>query len=337
MATEGKRAISAQVRKRDAFKTPYPLEPQAKAVTISAAAVFKKQKPDTPQLRSSSRTPLRPTVKRTAGKTEGREVHPLTLAFKESSEEYRRHLYSNAVTKIDKDLDALLNRLFESNLQVASSDPANNDSHNSPLKLTVHAKYQRLVQKLCNPLSGHCYLLQQTASSGEVERVQITLHERFQSFEETMQAETEEIKNLQIQWEGVVAEIFQLGVTCLGEEIVATLLSSTEPHVDEAESTLFVPEQGSSVHTGESKRKRMSFADPDMGKLLPGFLFRTPVQRRKPIPSSPELPADGVQQLEQTIVDLGKPHVAELQLLEKEHQAWWKKKQKQLAHTFMQD
>jgi hypothetical protein len=81
-AMDGKHAISAQARKRDASKTPNLTKPPAKAVTISAAAVFKKQKPNTPQLRSSSRTPLRSTVKKTTRKTAVEEVHPLALAFK---------------------------------------------------------------------------------------------------------------------------------------------------------------------------------------------------------------------------------------------------------------
>lgn len=81
-AMDRKHATSAQARKRAAFKTPNLPRPPAKAVTVSAAAVFKKEKPKTPQLRSSSRTPLRSTVKRTAKKSQVEEVHPLALAFK---------------------------------------------------------------------------------------------------------------------------------------------------------------------------------------------------------------------------------------------------------------
>jgi hypothetical protein len=81
-AMHGKYAISAQARKRDAFKTPRLTKPPATAVTISAAAVSKRQKPNTPQLRSSSRTPLKSTIKKTARKAAVEEVHPLALAFK---------------------------------------------------------------------------------------------------------------------------------------------------------------------------------------------------------------------------------------------------------------
>lgn len=164
--------------------------------------------------------------------------------------------------------------------------------------------------------------------------MQVTIHDRLRSFEEAVAAETEEIKNLQIQWEGVVAEIFQLGVACLGEKNIAALFSIGELEADEVESTLFVPEQGTSPHKAKGKRKRVSFAGPDMAKLFPGFLFQASGQQRKAIPASPELPTNEVQELEQVITDLGKQHVADLQQLEKEHVAWWKKKQKQLAYSF---
>ncbi|KAF3040816.1 hypothetical protein E8E11_007227 [Didymella keratinophila] len=334
---DGKHTISARERKRDEFKTPNLIKPPAKAVTISAVAVFKRQKPNTPQLRSSSRAPLRSTMKRTAKNTAAEEVHPLALAFKESSEDYRRHLYSTAVTKINKDIDTFFNKLYDSNLQVVSSDPANNDSQSSPLKLTVPAKYQRYIEKLCNPLSSHQHSLQRTTSLDEIDRMQVTIQDRFRSFEEIMSAETEEFKNLQLQWEGAVADIFQLGMACLGEESIATLLSTAEPGAGEAESTLFVPEQGDSAHKAVGKRKRVSFAGPDMVKLFPGFLFQTPGQQMKPVPASPELPADEVQQLEQVIADLGKQHVADLQRLEKDHLTWWKKKQKQIHQAFASD
>ncbi|KAJ4378366.1 hypothetical protein N0V86_006067 [Didymella sp. IMI 355093] len=321
-------ASAMQARNRDAFKTPHLVRPPAKAVTISAATVFKKRKLDTPQ---------RSTVKRTSRKTQVEEMHPLALAFKESSEEYRRHLYSIAVAKINTNLDTLLHKLYESNLQTASSDPADDDPQTSPLKLTVPAKYQRLVQKLYNPLSSYPYLLQRADSLDKVERMQTTVHDRFRSFEENIQVETGEVRKLQRQWESVVAEIFQLGVAHLGKDNIAILLSSAERDTEEVESILFIPEHGDSTHKGKGKRKRVSFASPDMANLFPGFLFQTSAQQRKSNPVSPDLPAEEVQQLEQRITDLGKQHAADLQRLEKEHQTWWNKKQTQLAHTLMQD
>ncbi|KAF1928552.1 uncharacterized protein M421DRAFT_62411 [Didymella exigua CBS 183.55] len=325
-----------QPRNRDAFKTPNLSKPPSKVVAVSTTTVFKKQKLDRPQLQCTSRSPQRSTVRKTRRKTHVEEVHPLALAFRETSEEYRRHLFANAATKIDEDLEMLLNKLYERNLQDASSNPANNDSHGSPLMLTIPAQYQRLVQKLCNPLSGHRYSLQRANSLGEMEDVQITVHDRFQSFEENVQAETKVIKNLQRQWEGVVAEIFSLGVACLGEDTIATVLSTAEPDADDAEPTLFVPEHKSSANKGKAKMKRVSFAGPDMANLFPVFLLQTSEQQ-KLIPATRNLPIEEFRQLEQAIADMGKQHIADLQRLEREHQAWWKKKQIQLQHTFMQD
>ena len=236
----------------------------------------------------------------------------------------------------------MLNRLYESNLQIASSDPANNSPQASPLKLTVPAKYQRIVQKLCNPLSGYCYNLQRTTTSGEVERVQTTLHDRFQSFEEHIQAETEQIKALQRQWEGVVAEIFQLAVACLGENDVAALLSTAGADVNapspayKTQSALFAPEHGSSARKGKGKSKRVSLASPDMMNLFPEFLSHVS-GHQKSISAAPDLPLGEVQQLEKELSALGRQHVANLQRQEKDYKAWWERKQKQLAHTFMQD
>lgn len=226
--------------------------------------------------------------------------------------------------------------MYESNLNVVSSDAVNHDLQVSPLELTIPVKYQRLIQKLYNPLSIDRNLLQQADSLSQNECTQITLHDRFRSFEDTVQAETEELKNLQRQWESVVAEIFQLGVACLGEVDVTALFSTAGTDRDYPESTLFVPEHGSSAKKDESKRKRVSFAGPDMAALFPKFLLHTTGQQKLP-PVSPDLPTEEFQHLEQTIADLGVQHTADLQRLEKEHQAWWKKKQTQLAHTFMQD
>lgn len=227
--------------------------------------------------------------------------------------------------------------MYESNLQVTSSESANTDSQASPLKLTMSAKYQRCVEKLYHTLSGHRYSPRGATSSSEVERIQATVHDRFRSFEKTMSAEMAEIKNLQIQWESVVAEIFQLGMACLGQEDIAFLLANSELEAGEAESTPFDLEQTNSAHSVMGKRKRGSFAGANMAKVFPGFLFQAPTNQREPVPASPQLPADEVLQLEQVIVDLGKQHVTDLQRLEKDHLTWWKKKQTQIQRAFAQD
>lgn len=158
-----------------------------------------------------------------------------------------------------------------------------------------------------------------------------------------MQKETQQVTELQRQWEGVVAEIFQLGVACLGESDITALLSTAEVEANasspasKVESTVFVPEHGSSVGKGKGKRKRVSFADPDMMSLFPEFLLYRSRNQRTPVPATPELPLDDVQQHKADIAGLGKQHIADLQRLQKEHKAWWERKQAQLANTFLQD
>lgn len=70
-----------QLRNHDAFKTPNLVKPPKKSVTVSAAAIFKKQKLDTPHIRSSSHSPQKSTVKKPVRRRQ-EEVHPLAVAFK---------------------------------------------------------------------------------------------------------------------------------------------------------------------------------------------------------------------------------------------------------------
>ncbi|KAH6639514.1 hypothetical protein C7974DRAFT_388677 [Boeremia exigua] len=156
-----------------------------------------------------------------------------------------------------------------------------------------------------------------------------------------MLAETAQIEELQRQWEGVIAEIFQLGSACLGEIDIATLLSTanvdasaTSP-ASKAESSLFVPEHDDSAKGG-AKRKRVSFDSSGLLASFPAFLFRAP-EHQKQVPAAPDLPAGGIQRFEKDISGLGKQHTADLHRLEKEHKAWWTKKQQQLANTFRED
>ncbi|KAJ4349012.1 hypothetical protein N0V95_004949 [Ascochyta clinopodiicola] len=341
---KGQGAISPTLpRNRDAFKTPNLTKPPKTTVTISAAAMFKRQKLDLRQTGSSSHSPRKSTAKRSSEKRKEEKVHPLALSFKETSEAYRRHLYSSAIVKINGDLDALVNKLHESNLQISSPDPANSGPEASPLKLTAPVRYQRLVQKLCSPFSGCRYGLQRINATGETERVQVTLLDRLGSFEKHIEEETQRMEGLQRQWEDVVAEMFQLGVTCLGERCMTTLLSTAEVDANmsspasKAESTLFVAEYGSSVQKGRRKRKRVSFVGLDGKSSFPDFLIHATEVSKQSITAALEMSHEEVQRLEADLAGLGKQQVADLQRLEKKDQKWWMRKQTQLAHTFMQD
>ena len=78
----GKDASSAvQLRHRDAHKTQTVSKPPPKAVTVSAAAMFKHKKVDTPQGQPSPRSLQKSTTK-TVKKKQEVDVHPLALAFR---------------------------------------------------------------------------------------------------------------------------------------------------------------------------------------------------------------------------------------------------------------
>lgn len=198
-----------------------------------------------------------------------------------------------------------------------------------------------MVQKLYHPLGSYGYNLQRTKPSGEIERTQTSLLDRFEAFEKHIRAEVEQMKDLQRQWEGVVAEIFQLSIVCLGETDVAALLSTanTDPDASspasKAESTLFVSAHGSSVK-GKGKRKHVSFASPDMMALFPEFLFHASGSQES-VATAPDLPLEVVQKFSDEVSVLGKQHSTDLRRLENEHKAWWERKQKQFAYTLMQD
>ena len=215
------------------------------------------------------------------------------------------------------------------------------DPQASPLKLTLAAKYKRDYQKICQPLSIYRY--NERRHSGEdIVCVQTNLHDRFQAFEEQVRTGKEQIKILQRQWDEVVAEIFQLGIAYLGESDMADMLLPSDAGLaastsaSGAESSLFVPEQESPSKKAGEKRKRVSFAGPDLKRLFPSFLFHRS-GHQKTIPVAPGLYMEEIQRFKKEISDLGNQHVAELQSIEGEYKAWWKKKQQHLAQFFMDD
>ncbi|KAG9205384.1 hypothetical protein G6514_008025 [Epicoccum nigrum] len=268
----GKGVASAmQLRHENAYKTLILTKPRAQAATVSAAAVFKNQKIDAPKDR---------------------------IAQPKASQDYRCQLYDNTVARINQDLETLLSKLYEGNLQVISSDPVSDAPQASPLKLTVTAKYQRVVQKICQPLSIYRYNVRRR-SGGDVVRVQKNLHDRIQAFEERVRPEKEQIKVLQRQWDEVVAEIL-LGIAYLGESDIAALLSPSAAGLNAShpssgtESTLFVPEQEIPSKRAGEKRKHISFARPDMKKLFPSFLFHTSGQQ-KSISAVPDLSMEEIR------------------------------------------
>ncbi|KAF3011249.1 hypothetical protein E8E13_011657 [Curvularia kusanoi] len=299
---------------------PTLIRPSAEVPTVSVAAVFKRKKLDRPHNKknSSASDKSKSNLNRQKQKD---GVHPLALAFKETN------------------LDILLERLYKGNLQAVPSDLAPDASQTSPVELSAIGKPQRAIREICQPFSRYRYSVHN--HSGEtLGRIDTTLHNRFQSFQEQVQAETEQIKVLQRQWEGVVAEIFQLGIACLGESDMIALLSTADTGSNAAKpasraaSTISGGDQESpSVRAGK-KRKHLSSIVPAITMMFPDFLFHRSTQQ-KHIQATPSLPVKEIRRFKKEVSSLGSQHVDKFQTIEEGHKAWWKKKQKHLVQFFM--
>ncbi|KAJ4365215.1 hypothetical protein N0V83_008833 [Neocucurbitaria cava] len=324
---------------------------------------------------SSSRSPQRAGWR--VSKNRSANLHPLAIEFKgnlqnrfqpevattnlvgctETSDDYRRHLFKSTMLKVNATLETLLTSLFESTLQTVPTSGNGQDPTASPLKLSAPAKYERMAMKLYQPLSHYQLTLQRTNTRGEKECFQSTLETRMIHYEEHIAKRTKEIVQLQKDWEAVVGEIWKLGVSCLGEDTMEKLLFTYQDSVDpplsspsratEAESTLFVPEQGGSTpprkpKSSKSSKKRVTFEDSDAGdkygatslsKFPPEFLYQASRYDDQPLPIVAPLADEDIRDLEMKVKQLGIVHIEEFRKIEKDYQEYWRKKTAQLANV----
>ncbi|CAO2658711.1 Nn.00g064340.m01.CDS01 [Neocucurbitaria sp. VM-36] len=358
------------------------LRPPAKQITplnakksVSVAAIFKQRPHETKQVDIPSHT--RTTVTRqtaedvTVAKSmsvksqcssrdaqnagwrvskKKSDLHPLAVAFRETSDDYRRHLFESTMLKVNDTLETLLTSLFESTLQTISINGSERDHDASPLKLSAPAKYERMSIKLHEPLSHYQLTLQRTNSEGERERFQATLETRMIHYEEHLTKRAHEVVQLQKEWETVVGEIWKLGVSCLGEGVMEKLLFtdqgalgplSSPSKATDAESTLFVPEQGSSTPPRKAKapKKHVTFeasrVHDEYGAAslseFPQFLYQPSRYEKQPLPTVPLLADAEVKTMEREVKQLGIAQIEELRKIEKDYQEYWRKKTAQLA------
>ncbi|KAF1940895.1 hypothetical protein EJ02DRAFT_220239 [Clathrospora elynae] len=345
--------------------------PKAKN-TVSAAAIFKRQQPKakqvnltppenfkTPRLtvvnasgtkspsaksRSSSHSP------QNAGRRASRkkaDMHPLAVEFRDTTDEYRRQLYKTASLKINKTLEALIDTLYESTMQTITSNDSQQDTETSPLKLSVAAKYERLARQLYEPLAMYEVRLQRTNTREEQERFFTPLEARMTDYDEHLAKKTQEIAKLQKAWEVTVGEIWKLGVSCLGEGVMEDLLFTKQPYdntslskTTDAESTLFVSEQvtSPSLRKARMSNKHVSFEDDATStSKFPEFLFQASRYHKDTLPAVPAMPEREIEELEKEVMGLGKKEIEEFRKIEKDHQAYWKRKTNQLAVALRSD
>ncbi|KAF2833963.1 hypothetical protein CC86DRAFT_339643 [Ophiobolus disseminans] len=314
----------------------------AVSVPKSALKDASNEKAQSLKSRSSSRSPHKVGWKVSKKRS---DVHPLAVAFKETSDDYRRHLYRTATLKINQTLEALLHNLYENTLQTVSSDADN--SQEEPLRLTVPAKFERAAQKLYLPISAYNVRLTRTNTNGERDYLVRTLETRMHDFEEHLAEQTAEIERLRKNWETLVGEIWKVGVHCLGEDIMKSMLltnkdgyvlSSCPSKVTEPASTLFVPEHGTSP---APRKKRVTFETPTIANDdLPNtetvsfdFLYQPTRLRLEPLPAVPALPEKAIEDLSVQVKELGSKQLEDYRKVERENHAHWQKKTAQLMNV----
>jgi hypothetical protein len=257
--------------------------------------------------------------------------HPLAVAFNgkltdhasrlhyclfrtlEATTEYRTSLYATAVTQINETHSNLTGALH-------NSDTVPIPNHQG----FTRAEYLHgLVDSLYLPIGMTGLIISKSHTSGEKERVEMELGQRLSQFEAQIDADEKAVSMLQTQWERVLGEIWRCGVQVLGKEGMGAFLLGNGQ--GEEEPSLFVPEKGD-VEQRKSK-KRVTFKDPK-GDELPEFIRH--VRKGEDVPALPDVPMQEVQEMEQSIENMGVAPIEELKRLNEEQDMWYKKKTQQL-------
>jgi hypothetical protein len=216
-----------------------------------------------------------------------------------------------------------------------------------------------MALKLYQPLSLYSLKVSAIDEAGNRVYINSTLELRMADYGKQLAARASVIEQLQKEWETVVGEIWKLGVKCLGKSVMDNLLlvdstaaaselPSSSPLNEDAESTLFIPEQGASParrRKAATNKKRVTFDAPnasDEGRStsvtsLPKFLIQPSRFPQDTVPAIPSLPEQDVKELVVKIQDLGNEQIEELQNIAKEHDEYWKRKKARLALALRSD
>jgi hypothetical protein len=182
-------------------------------------------------------------------------------------------------------------------------------------------------------------------------------------YAELIAKETTKLGKLQKEWEAVVGEIWKQGTIFLGDEAMEEMLftkqrldeptlplSSSPSIATDVESALFVPEHGSWSPRNKSRvgKKHVTFLEeesPGVPKKydatpttqFPNFIYQPSRYREDTLSPIPSLPEDEIKELETMVKELGKQEINEFLKIEKDHQAYWKKKTAQLTSALKSD
>jgi flagellar biosynthesis chaperone FliJ len=213
----------------------------------------------------------------------------------------------------------------------------------------VSAKLEREAQKLYLPISAYSVRLTRTSTGGEREQFMSPLGTRMADYAEHIEQQKKEIEKLRKEWEIIVGEIWKFGVGVLGEETMEELLftnngnelmSSLSKDTD-AESSLFVAEQGTSPPVRKTRaKKRVTFEAPEDEAESPrrhgehlAFLYGPSLLRVKPAPDVPTLSEQDIDTIEEQVKQLGKKELEEYRKAEKEYEQYWRKKMAQVTNA----
>jgi hypothetical protein len=233
-------------------------------------------------------------------------------------------------------------------VQLVSSDA--NDGPDSPIRLSLPAKFEREASKIYQSISPYKIGLTHTGTDGERTKILMTLEDRMSDYIDHIKEQKVEIAELEDQWEAIVGEIWKVGVKCLGERAMEAMFFADEL-VDELQSlstragtTLFVPEQSTSPPPPPAaNKKRVTFDTPDDENDFPSkrqelhFLCQRSRLRHPPVPDMPPLPKEEISALETQIEELGQKQLDDLKQAEKDYKMYWQKKNRMLAQVFVED
>jgi hypothetical protein len=237
--------------------------------------------------------------------------------------------------RINKSLNTLVNSLYENALQPISVEA--NDTQDSPICLTLPAKFEREALKLFQPISAYQVRLTRTNLDGERVHIMGTLESRMADYSDYIEKHKVEVEKLKREWAAIVGEIWKVGVLCLGEKTMKSLLFAQEAahqaslSPTTAESTVFVPEQGTSppLHNARSK-KHVTFEATDVEHVLSGvsadsleFLYQPSRLRVKPVAAAPVMLEQAIESLDVQVNELGKKEMEEYRKAERAHKGYW--------------
>jgi hypothetical protein len=174
-------------------------------------------------------------------------------------------------------------------------------------------------------------------------------------YDERIAEQASKVARLQNEWETVVGEIWKVGVACLGEEAMETLLLTKEQRLAErdsllpssdADSTFFIPEHSPHNKSRVSKQG-VTFLEPKPNyaavptSKFPDFLYQPSRYRKDTLPVVSSMSDRDrereIKQLEKSVKDLGKIEIEDFRKIELGQKEYWRKKTAQLTVALKDD